>query len=97
MFPLVILCTHNCSSANGVTTQGKDVRELKGKTLSSQSLPEDIMVAVDLLPFPGALQYPAVADNRAARALRAVAALLPVVQHLAAGGGVEGGQSLGQG
>lgn len=55
------------------------------------------MVAVDLLPFPGALQYPAVADHRAARALRAVAALLPVVQHVAAGGGVEGGQSLGQG
>lgn len=55
------------------------------------------MMAINLLSSARALQDPAVADHGAARALGAVAALGPVVQHQPAGGGVEDGQSLGQG
>lgn len=70
---------------------------LNGQPPHRQTVPEDIMMAVNLLPSAATLQYPAVADHGTARALRAVAALRPVVQHQPAGGGVEDGQSLGQG
>lgn len=54
-------------------------------------------MAVNLLPSARTLQYPAVAHHSAARALGAVAALRPVVQHQPAGGGVEDGQRVAQG
>lgn len=53
------------------------------------------MMAVNLLPFAGTVQYPGVAHHGAARALGAAAALLPVVQHQPVGRGVEEGQSVG--
>lgn len=58
------------------------------------SLPEHVMVAVDLRPFLRALQDPAVPHHGAAGARRAVAAVLPVVQHEPVGGGVEDGESV---
>lgn len=53
------------------------------------------MMAVNLGSFAGTLQYPAVADHGAARALCAAAALLPVVQHQPVCSGVEEGQRVG--
>lgn len=55
------------------------------------------MVAVDLLAFLRVLQDPSVSHHGAADALGAVAAILPVVQQLPAGGGVEGREGVQQG
>lgn len=53
-------------------------------------------MSVDLLPFLGTLQYPAVANHRTADALRPVAALRPVIQHVPVRGGVEDREGLRQ-
>lgn len=78
-----------------LSSKGRDISQCAATT--GQTLPEDIMMAVNLLPFPGTLQDPAVADHGTAGALGAVAALGPVVQHQPAGSGVEEGQRVAQG
>lgn len=46
------------------------------------SVPENIMVAVDLLPFSWIIQYPTVPHHSTSDTLWFVVAILPVVQHL---------------
>lgn len=71
-------------------------RPLRVTARRTHLLPEHIMVAVDLLPFLRVLQYPTVSHHGAADTLRAVAAILPVIQHLPAGRRVEGRESVHQ-
>lgn len=62
----------------------------------SQYLPEDIVMSVDLLPSLWILQYPSVPHHSTVDALRFVAAILPVVQHLPVSRRVEDRKSLHQ-
>lgn len=78
------------------SSEHKNLLGHENAELPAGRVPEDVVVAVDLLPHLGLLQDAPVSHHGAAAARRRVATVIPVVQQQPVSRSVEDGQSFRQ-